>query len=167
MGTYYEGCCCFTYDLQHSPSWLLLLWLIVDQLVYCAVLLLCHIYHPAHAFYEVLKKMKNASFEYEWLNGWNSALQAAWYIGHLRWACLFYNNTSSMIIEPRHAHSYDTVVYRVPVHNSNNNVVIFWTMTSIHVVPDRQQYIGLRQAHMLYQIDNSIIRRHTKFISQT
>ena len=25
-----------------------------------------------------------------------------------------------MIIEPRHAHSYDTVVYRV--HNSNNNV---------------------------------------------
>ena len=30
-------------------------------------------------------------------------------------------------------------------------------MTSIHVVPDRQQYIGLRQAHMLYRIDNSII----------
>ena len=45
----YEGCCC-TYDLQDSPSWLLLL-LIVDQLVYRAVLLLCHIYHPAHAFY--------------------------------------------------------------------------------------------------------------------
>ena len=58
-----------------------------------------------------------------------------------------------MITEPRHAHSYDTVVYRV--HN-NNNVVIFWTMTSIHV-PDRQPYIGLRQAHMLYRIDNSII----------
>ena len=53
----YEGCCCCTYDLQHSPSWLLLL-LIVDQLVYHAVLLLCHIYHPAHAFY---KKLKNAS----------------------------------------------------------------------------------------------------------
>ena len=45
----YEGCCC-TYDLQDSPSWLLLL-LIVDQLVYRAVSLLCHIYHPAHAFY--------------------------------------------------------------------------------------------------------------------
>ena len=60
-----------------------------------------------------------------------------------------------MIIEPRHAHSYDTVVYRV--HNSNNNVVIFWTMTSIHVVLDRQQYIGLRRAHMLYRIDNSKI----------
>jgi len=29
-------------------------------------------------------------------------------------------------------------------------------MTSIHVVPDRHQYIGLRQAHMLHRIDNSI-----------
>ena len=46
----YEGCCCCIYDLQHSPSWLLLLLLIVDQLVYHAVLLLCHIYHPARAF---------------------------------------------------------------------------------------------------------------------
>ena len=44
----YEDCCCCTYDLQHSPSWLLLLLLIVDQFVYHAVLLLCHIYHPAH-----------------------------------------------------------------------------------------------------------------------
>ena len=43
----YEGCCC-TQDLQDSPSWLPLL-LIVDQLVYRAVLLLRHIYHPAHA----------------------------------------------------------------------------------------------------------------------
>ena len=50
----YEGCCC-TYDLQHSPSRLLLLLLIVDQLVYRAVLLLRHIYHPAHAFYEEKK----------------------------------------------------------------------------------------------------------------
>ena len=50
----YEGCCC-TYDMQHSPSWLLLLLLIVDQLVYRAVLLLCHIYHPAHAFYNKKK----------------------------------------------------------------------------------------------------------------
>ena len=48
----YERCCCCTYDLQHSPSWLLLLLLllIVDLLAYHAVLLLCHIYHPAHAF---------------------------------------------------------------------------------------------------------------------
>ena len=35
----YEGCCC-TQDLQDSPSWLPLL-LIVDQLVYRAVSLLC------------------------------------------------------------------------------------------------------------------------------
>ena len=33
-------------------------------------------------------------------------------------------------------------------------------MTSIHVVPDRQQYIGLRQAHMSYWIDNSMIDTH-------
>ena len=41
-----------TYDLQHSPPWLLLLSFIVNRLliVYHAVLLLCHSYHPAHAF---------------------------------------------------------------------------------------------------------------------
>ena len=34
-------------------------------------------------------------------------------------------------------------------------------MISIHVVPDRQQqYIGLRQAHMLYRIDNNMISTH-------
>ena len=49
-------------------------------------------------------------------------------------------------------HSYDTVYQ---VQNSNNNIVIFWNMTNIHVVPDRQQYTGLRQAHMLYWIDNN------------
>ena len=32
-------------------------------------------------------------------------------------------------------------------------------MISIHVVPDRQQYIGLRQAH-LYRIDNNMISTH-------
>ena len=52
----YEGSRCRTYDLQHSPSLLLLL-LMVDQLVYHAVLLLYYIlrsiYHPAHAFYTV------------------------------------------------------------------------------------------------------------------
>ena len=30
-------------------------------------------------------------------------------------------------------------------------------MTGIHVVPDRPQYIGLRQAHTLYRIDSSMI----------
>ena len=34
--------------------------------------------------------MKNVSCEYDWLNGWNSTLQATWYIGQVRWACLFY-----------------------------------------------------------------------------
>ena len=33
------------------------------------------------------------------------------------------------------------------VDNSNNDVVIYWTMTNIHVVPDRQQYIGLLIRH--------------------
>ena len=32
-------------------------------------------------------------------------------------------------------------------------------MTNIHVVPDRQQYTGLRQAHM-YLIDNNMISPH-------
>ena len=35
-------------------------------------------------------KLKNVSCECNRLNGWNSALQAAWYIRHARWACLFY-----------------------------------------------------------------------------
>jgi len=52
-----------SYHTTLRPSWLLLLLLIVDQLVYRAVLLLRHIYHPAHAFY--LKKMKNVSCEYD------------------------------------------------------------------------------------------------------
>ena len=46
------------------------------------------------------------------------------------------------------------------VDNSNNDVVIYWTMTGIHVVPDRQQYIELRQAHTLYRIDSSMIGTH-------
>ena len=33
-------------------------------------------------------------------------------------------------------------------------------MTGIHVVPDRQQYIGLRQVHTLYRIDSSMIGTH-------
>ena len=36
------------------------------------------------------KKLKNVSCEYDRLNGWNSSLQAAWYIRHVRWTCLFY-----------------------------------------------------------------------------
>ena len=55
MSTYEYWCCwcCCTYRVVHTtlrPSWLLLLLLIVDQLVYRAVLLLRHIYHPAHAY---------------------------------------------------------------------------------------------------------------------
>ena len=46
------------------------------------------------------------------------------------------------------------------VDNSNNDVVIYWTMTGIHVVPDRQQYIGLRQVRTLYRIDSSMIGTH-------
>ena len=34
--------------------------------------------------------MKNVSCEYDRLNEWNSTLQAAWYIRHVRWACLLY-----------------------------------------------------------------------------
>ena len=33
-------------------------------------------------------------------------------------------------------------------------------MTGIHVVPDRQKYIGLQQVHTLYRIDNSMIGTH-------
>ena len=41
-----------TYNLQHSPPWMLLLLFIVNRLwiIYHAVLLLRHSYHPAHAF---------------------------------------------------------------------------------------------------------------------
>ena len=46
------------------------------------------------------------------------------------------------------------------VDNSNNDVVIYWTMAGMHVVPDRQQYIGLQQVHKLYRIDNSMIGTH-------
>ena len=40
-------------------------------------------------FLSFYKKLKNLSFEYDWLNGWNSTLKAAWYIRHVRWASLF------------------------------------------------------------------------------
>ena len=33
---------------------------------------------------DAFKKMKNVSCEYDWLNGWNSTLQATWYIRHAR-----------------------------------------------------------------------------------
>ena len=33
-------------------------------------------------------------------------------------------------------------------------------MTGIHVVTDRQQYIGVGRAHTLYRIDSSIIGTH-------
>ena len=73
---------------------------------------------------------------------------------------------STLTIHPRYklydhgtmTHTAMIQVYQV--HNSNNDVVIFRTMTSIHVVPDRQQYMRLRQAHMLYRIDSSMIGTH-------
>ena len=74
---------------------------------------------------------------------------------------------SALTINPReiqalwsHNHdtgSYDTV-YRVD--NRNNDAVIYWTMRGIHVVPQRQQYIGLQQAHALYRIDSSMKGTH-------
>ena len=36
------------------------------------------------------KKSENVSGDCDRLNGWNSTLQAAWYIRHGRWACVFY-----------------------------------------------------------------------------
>ena len=43
------------------------------------------------AYYGVFdKKLKNVSGEYDRLNDWNSTLQAAWYIRHVRWTCLFH-----------------------------------------------------------------------------
>ena len=33
-------------------------------------------------------------------------------------------------------------------------------MSDIHAVPDRQQYIGLQQAHTLYRTDSSMIGTH-------
>ena len=36
------------------------------------------------------KKLKNVSCEYDRLNGWNLTSQAARYIRHVRWTCLFY-----------------------------------------------------------------------------
>ena len=40
-------------------------------------------------FSVTIKELKNGC-EYDRLNGWNSTLQAAWYIRHVRWTCLFY-----------------------------------------------------------------------------
>ena len=37
-----------------------------------------------------VKSFKYVSCEYDRLNGWNSTLQAVWYIRHVRWTRLFY-----------------------------------------------------------------------------
>ena len=44
-----------------------------------------------------VKSFKYVSCEYDRLNGWNSTLQAVWYIRHVRWTCLFYTGTSFII----------------------------------------------------------------------
>ena len=42
------------------------------------------------------------------------------------------------------------------VDNSNNDVVIYWTMTGTHVVPDRQQYDEhTHQANMIPDVSIS------------
>ena len=46
--------------------------------------------HSPLSQYLFHKKLENVSCEYDRLNGWNSTLQAAWYIRHVRWTCLFY-----------------------------------------------------------------------------
>ena len=40
--------------------------------------------------FALYKMLENVSCEHDRLNGWNSTLQAAWYIRHVRWTCLFY-----------------------------------------------------------------------------
>ena len=45
------------------------------------------IYGIGEQFYN---ELKNVRCEYDRLNGWNSTLQAAWYIRHVSWTCLFY-----------------------------------------------------------------------------
>ena len=59
-----------------------------------------------------------------------------------------------------HITTTHTAMIQYAVDNSNNDVVTYWTMTGIHVVPDRQQYDGLRQVHTLYRIDDSMIGTH-------
>ena len=46
--------------------------------------------HFLELSYRLYKKLKNVSCEYDRLNGWNSTLQGAWYIRHVRWTWLFY-----------------------------------------------------------------------------
>ena len=43
-----------------------------------------------HQQLKLYKKLKNVSSECDRLNGWNSTLQAAWYIRHVGWTCLLY-----------------------------------------------------------------------------
>ena len=52
----------------------------------------CRAYCPCSFFFLhiYIFKLKNVSCEYDRLNGWNSTLQAASYMRHVRWTCLFY-----------------------------------------------------------------------------
>ena len=70
---------------------------------------------------------------------------------------------SALTIHPREiqalwSHNHDTGRYDTvyQVDNSNNDLVIYWTMTGTHVVPGRQQ----RQAHTLCRIDSSMMSKH-------
>ena len=44
------------------------------------------------------KKLKNGSCEYHRLNGWNSTLQAAWYIRHVRIICFLWTKRTIWLI---------------------------------------------------------------------
>ena len=65
-------------------------------------LLLCR--GDTRHFVYFIKSWKNVSCEYDRLNGWNSTLQAAWYIRHVRIVCFLVNYTYDMIINTQVIH---------------------------------------------------------------
>ena len=59
----------------------------------------CSLKGPVRYFSKIFhKKLKNVSCEYDQLNGWNSTMQAAWHVRHVRWTCLFYTPSISFLI---------------------------------------------------------------------
>ena len=66
--------------------------------------------------------MTNVSCEYDWLNSWNSTLQAAWYIRHIRWTCLFY---ISFNIEKRQ-------LWVRPIHVWQSSLQAAWYVRHAH-----------------------------------
>ena len=66
--------------------------------------------------------LKNVNCEYDRLNDWNSTLEAAWYIRHVRWASLFY--TSYIIRCLWNQPTYDKVVLKKYRRWKNSNRTI-------------------------------------------